>query len=142
MIKEPERGREGDKPLVESRYPNEEQHPGVSVGLIWVQVELEVPNPTSAPTSEVPRAAASSPQRDRDLSTQTPQGFASAAFGFPLGCSAQLQRAPKAVGSAQSQALLTPFQLPHAPLKGQHGPGQAKKGHPGCGSRGGATQTS
>lgn len=60
-----------------------------------------MPNPTSAPTSEVPRAAAGSPQRDRDLSTQTPQGFHFSCFRIPPG---MLCSAP---GSTQSCEIST-----------------------------------
>lgn len=40
-----------------------------------------------------------------------PTGFHTSCFWIPLGCSAQLQRAPKAVEPAQSQALLRAGQL-------------------------------
>lgn len=92
--------------MVESRDPDEEQHPSVSVGLIQVQESLLGPGAPGGAQSIPPQHRGSQGCSWLPSKGQTPQGFTPAAFGFPLGFSAQCQRVPKAVGSAQSQALL------------------------------------
>lgn len=131
MIKETETGREGDKPLVESRDPNEEQHPGVSVGLIRVQEILLGPGAVGGAqfhlSTGVPRTAlvilkgtgTSAPPLHRvsaQLLLDSP-GMLCSAPDSTQSCGVSTEP-----GSAQSRVALHPSSCLMHPSEGQDKP--------------------
>lgn len=130
-------GREGDKPLVESRDPNEEQHPGVSVGLIRVQEILLGPGAVEGAQSHlstgVPRTALVTLKGTGTSAPPLHRDSAQLLLDSPGDALLSSRQHTKLWGQHRArlcseQGGSAPFQLPHAPLRG---PGQAKKGHPG-----------